>query len=69
MMLEHEVHGDPDPARSEQYLKRLEWIEERVNSTWPPLSFAEERYALLAHLRAMRQEIGRRPAHAQVEQG
>ena len=57
MMLEHEVHSDPDPSSSERHLKRLDWIEDRVNSTWPPLSFAEERYALLAHVRAMRQAI------------
>ena len=60
MMLEHEVHSDPEPGSSERYLKRLDWIEERVHSTWPPLSFAEERYALLAHLRAVRQAIERR---------
>jgi hypothetical protein len=60
MMLEHELHADPDPASSDRFLKRLDWIEEGVNSTWPPLSFAEERYALLAHVRAVRQEVGRR---------
>jgi TRAP transporter TAXI family solute receptor len=59
MMLEHEVHSDPDPASRDQYLQRLDWIEDKVNSTWPPLSFAEERYALLAHVRAVRQEIER----------
>jgi hypothetical protein len=62
MMLEHEVHSDPDPASRDQYLQRLDWIEDKVNSTWPPLSFAEERYALLAHVRAVRQEIERAQA-------
>jgi TRAP transporter TAXI family solute receptor len=67
MMLEHELHTDPDPGSSERHLKRLDWIEDKVNSTWPPLSFAEERYALLGHVRAVRQEIARQAERAQVQ--
>jgi hypothetical protein len=51
-------HG-AHPKRTEAYLKRLDWIEDKVSSTWPPSSFAEERYALQAHIRSVRQEIER----------
>jgi hypothetical protein len=67
MMLEHEVHKDPDPTCLERYYHRLDWIEEQVNSTWPPLSFAEERYALLAHLRAVRLEVARQVDRAKTQ--
>ena len=60
MNLEYEVQNDRDSKRTAEYLKRLDWIEDKVSSTWPPSSFAEERYALQAHIRSVRQEIERR---------
>jgi len=63
--LEHEAHGDLDPAHRKRYLERLDWIEAKVNSTWPPLSFVEERYALLAHIRAVRQEMTPQAEHGE----
>jgi len=63
MMLEYELHSDPDAGHVQHYLQRLAWIEDKVNATWPPLSFAEERYALLSHVRAVRQELERAVAH------
>jgi hypothetical protein len=65
MMLEYEIKNDPDSTRNARYLKRLEWIEEQVTSTWPPPSFAQERYALHAHIRAIRHEIERHGASAE----
>jgi len=68
MMLEYEVKNAAGSAPNPQYLKRLDWIEDNVTSTWPPLSFAQERYALHAHIRSVRQEIERHAsgvAHAE----
>ena len=65
MMLEYEVKNDPGSARNAQCLKRLDWIEENVTATWPPLSFAQERYALHAHIRAVRHEIERHGGRAE----
>lgn len=65
MTLEYEIQNDPDATRNAEFLQRLDWIETNASATWPPLSFAEERYALRAHIRAVRQELERHGARAE----
>lgn len=57
MSLESDLRNDPDPARRSEYLDRLSWIDGQIDNTRPPLSFAQERYALRMHIDTVRARI------------
>lgn len=57
MALETDLRNDPDPVRRSEYLDRLSWIDGQIDNTRPPLSFAQERYALRMHIDTVRARI------------
>jgi hypothetical protein len=57
MALEADLRNDPDPGRRSEYLDRLSWIDGQIDNTRPPLSFAQERYALRMHADTVRARI------------
>ena len=57
MALESDLLHDPGPGRRSEYLDRLSWIDGQIDNTRPPLSFAQERYALRMHIDTVRARI------------
>ncbi len=57
MVLESDLLRDPDPGRRSEYLDRLSWIDGQIDNTRPPLSFAQERYAMRMHIDTVRTRI------------
>jgi len=57
MALESDLQHDPDPGRRSEYLDRLSWVDGQIDNTRPPLSFAQERYALRMHIDTVRARI------------
>jgi hypothetical protein len=57
MALEADLRTDPGPDRRSEYMDRLSWIDGQIDNTRPPLSFAQERYALRMHIDTVRARI------------
>jgi hypothetical protein len=57
MALEYNVLHHPEPGRRKEYLDRLTWIDHQLDNTWPPRSFAQERYAFRMHVDTVRARI------------
>jgi hypothetical protein len=57
MALEYNVLHHPEPGRPKEYLDRLTRIDHQLDNTWPPRSFAQERYAFRMHVDTVRARI------------
>lgn len=58
--LETQIRREESPEERAQHLKKLEWIEDRVNSIRLPLAFAEHLYVLREHIDLVRRRLAER---------
>lgn len=60
MKLERDMLSDPTSEQKQEMLKRLDWIEQAVNDTKTPLSFADQLYVLRQHISFVRDRLSTR---------